>query len=156
MELQFKQLMSRLHAATSKPRGYKKEGQNLRLLQTNGIGKIINFQRSMFNSDGECRFTINVGIYFQKDQEKPNLRFKEYECPIRTRVSGISERYTGDHWWLICDGTDMEKLYTELKTLLEEDVLPWLEQFATAQDVIRMGRSGALRGMIRGNIYLTL
>ena len=51
---------------------------------------------------------------------------------------------------------DAEKMYAELKCLFEEDVLPWLDQFQTRRDVIRVGQTGALRGMIRGNVYVNL
>jgi len=152
----FKDLLSRLQKESLKAKGFKKSGNNFRLILPDGTSKLINFQKSAFNSDGECRFTINIGLYFQQDMDNPNLRFKDYECQIRTRVSGVSERYTGDHWWIITEVTDAEKLYTELLRLMEEDILPWLDQFESRRDVIRVGQTGALRGMIWGSIYVNL
>ena len=152
----WKGLLGRLQKDVLKARGFKKSGNNVRLFLPNGISKIINFQRSSFNSDGECSFTINVGLYLQKDTENPDLRFKEYECQIRTRVAGISRAYKGDHWWVITEVTDGDKLYAELLRLLEQDVLPWLDQFRTHQDIIRVGRTGALRGMVWGSVYMNI
>ena len=139
-----------------KQKGFKKNGSNFRRFFSDGTCQIINFQKSAFNSDGECRFTINVGLYFQKDMKNPDLRFKEYECQIRTRVTGISKRYVGDYWWVLTEATDDERLYAELQLLMEEDILPWLDQFGTRRDVIRVGQSGALWGMIQGSIYMNV
>lgn len=152
----FKDLLSRLQKETLKTKGFKKSGNNFRQVLPDGTGKLINFQKSAFNSDGECRFTINIGLYFQQDTENPNLRFKEYECQIRTRVSGISKRYSGDHWWVITEVTDAEKIYAELHQLMMEDILPWLDQFESRRAVIRVGQTGALRGMIWGSIYVNV
>ena len=82
----YRELLSRVHREILKPAGFKKEGGNFRLIYPNGLSKIINFQRSMYNDDAECRFCINLGLYFQKDMQSPNLRFKEYECPVRQRA----------------------------------------------------------------------
>lgn len=152
----FKELLSRLQKEVFKAKGFRKSGNNFRMILPDGTSKIISFQRSAFNSEDACRFTVNIGLYFQKDMEQPNLRFKEYECQIRTRVSGISKRYTGDHWWTLTEVTDAEKMYGELYQLMTEDILPWLDQFETRRDVIRVGQTGALRGMIWGSVYVTL
>lgn len=152
----FKEMLSKLQKEVLKAKGFKKSGNNFRLILPDGTSKIINFQKSTFNSDGECRFTINVGLYFQKDMEPRYSRFKECDCQIRTRISGISKRYVGDHWWVLAEVTDAEKLYAEIRCLMEEDVLPWLTQFENRRDVIRVGQTGALRGMIWGSIYVNI
>ncbi len=156
-EQRFKELLSRLHREILKPAGFKKEGGNFRLVHDNGLCKIINFQRSMFNYHAECRFCINVGLYIQPDPENPNLRFKEYECSVRNRVRHNLEEcmdpiYSTDQWWSIFEGQDMEKLYVEVKAILTTSTLPWLNQFENRQDVIRAGQKGMLKGMISKNI----
>ena len=155
-DVKFKELLSRLQKELLKAQGFKKSGSNFRQYLPDGTCKIINFQRSMFNGDGECRFTINVGLYFQQDLENTYSNFKEYECQVRTRVAGISERCVGDHWWLLSEATDADKLYGELRILMQEDILPWLNQFSCRRDVIRVGKTGALKHMIRGNIYVNI
>lgn len=155
-DTKFKELLSRLQKDILKQKGFKKNGSNFRQYLPDGTCKIINFQKSSFNSDGECRFTINIGLYFQHETENSNLLFKEYECQIRTRVAGVSKRYVGDHWWVLTEATDSEKMFAELLTLMKEDVLPWLDQFSCRRDVIRVGQTGALHGMIWGPIYVNL
>jgi hypothetical protein len=152
----FKELLSRLQKEVLKSKGFKKSGNNFRIILLDGTSKIISFQRSTFNSSDECRFTINVGLYFQKDINNPDLRFKEFDCQVRTRVSGVSKRYQGDHWWVLTEVTNLEKLYAELLQLMKEDILPWLDQFETRRDVIRVGQTGALRGMIWGSVYVNI
>ena len=156
LDARFRELMSRLQKELLKQKGYKKDGSNFRQYCPDGTCKIINFQKSMFNGDGECRFTINIGLYFQKDLENIYSNFKEYECQVRTRATGISQRYVGDHWWVLTEASDTEKLYTELNLLIREDILPWLDQFSCRQDVIRMGQAGKLKDMIRGSIYVNI
>ena len=151
-DVKFKELVGRLQKEVLKAKGFKKNGSNFRRIWPDGTSQIINFQKSQFN-DQTCSFTVNVGIYFQKDPQNPYLQFKEYECPVRTRISGISSRYVGDKWWEITDATDSEQLYSEFYQLMTEDILPWLEQLTSRRDVIRAGQSGKLSNMIRGNIY---
>ena len=153
-DAKFKALLSRIQKELLKPKGFKKLQSNFRRFFPDGTGQIINFQKSAFNSDGECSFTVNVGIYFQKDPSDPDLRFKEYQCQVRTRIAGISGRYRGDHWWTITEVTDEEQLYAQFSTLLAEDILPWLEGLTSRADVIRAGQRGELRNMIWGNVYL--
>ena len=156
LEQKFKDLLSRLQRELLKQKGFKKNGSNFRQFLRDGTCKIINFQKSMFNGDGECRFTINIGLYFQKDMENLCSNFKEYECQIQTRVAGISKRYVGDHWWVLTEATETEKLYAELLVLMQEDILPWLDQFSCRQDAIRAGQAGKLKHMIRGSIYVNI
>lgn len=151
-DVKFKELLSRLQKEVLKAKGFKKSGSNFRLFLPDGTSQMINLQKSQFN-DQTCSFTLNVGIYFQKDPQNPYLRFKEYECAVRTRVAGISSRYVGDKWWEITDVTDSDQLYSEFFLLMTEDILPWLEQLTSRRDVIRAGQSGKLRNMIWGNVY---
>lgn len=156
LDQKFKDLLSRLQKELLKQKGFKKNGSNFRQFLPDGTCKIINFQKSMFNGDGEYRFTINIGLYFQQDMESIYSNFKEYECQIQTRVAGISQRYVGDYWWVLTETTEVEKLYAELLTLMQEDILPWLDQFSCRRDAIRAGQAGKLKNMIRGSIYVNI
>ena len=49
MENIFKDIMKSVYAEL-KPLGYKKDGQNFRLFQEDGLCKIINFQRDRWNT----------------------------------------------------------------------------------------------------------
>lgn len=144
----FDELLSKLHSECFKPAGFKKTGSNFRMYLPNGIFKIVNFQKSMYNADGICSFTVNLGIYFEKNPENPNLKFKEYECAVRARISAVTQRYSSDQWWAISEALDDEKLQAELISVITEDVLPWLDRFSSKEETIRMGQRGTLRGML--------
>ena len=128
----YRQLLSRVHREVLKPAGFKKEGGNFRLYHDNGLCKIINFQRSMYNDGEVCRFCINLGLYFQKDP--PDLRFKEYDCPVRQRAAIMACGY--DHWWNVFEGRDMEKVFDEVCSVLEGTALPWFDRYGSKEDVI--------------------
>lgn len=144
----YREFLSRVHREILKPAGFKKEGGNFRLFHDNGLCKIINFQRSMFNGGGECRFCINVGLYIQSDPEHPDLKFKEYDCCVRQRAACMDLFYGRDHWWCIFEGRDMDKLFAEIQSTLTKSTLPWMDQFQSRQDVIRAGQKGLLRGFV--------
>lgn len=119
MDKNFKELLKQLFTLL-KPLGYKKDGQNFRLFQENGISRIINFQKSSFNTKDDLSFTVNVGVYDQNKAADP--KFKEYDCQYRERPACVSKRYGRDTWWQITPDTDMEALYQELAEFLERDV----------------------------------
>ena len=100
MENIFKDIMKSVYAEL-KPLGYKKDGQNFRLFQEDGLCKIINFQRDRWNTKESIAFTMNTGIYFEKDVSIQNKKFKEYECLIRNRL-------LSDKWWHIDADADCD------------------------------------------------
>lgn len=142
MEKQFSALLSRLHKEVLKPLGFRKEGGNFRRFPGDGLGQIINFQKSSWNSGEECRFTINIGVYAEEGEEIRNLKFKEYECHLRTRTDGISSRYQGDRWWSIFPDRDVDELFGELKTLMEEEILPFLMETSTRNGLRKQMQTG--------------
>ena len=148
VDTRFKEILSALHKTYLKPAGFKKTGSNFRLYLSDGLYKIINFQKSQFNSNGDCNFTMNIVLYFEKDLQNPNIQFKEYECVCRARVSDISPRYSRDQWWKLTESSSDTQLYTELEAVLSEDVLPWLEQFSSIEDAIRLKQCGALKNLL--------
>ena len=154
MDKQFSCLLSRLHKEVLKPQGFRKEGGNFRRFSGDGLGQIINFQKSSWNSGEECRFTINIGVYAELGDEIQNVKFKEYECHLRTRINGISLRYRGDQWWSIMPGRNMDELFGELKRLMEEDVLPFLTKTSTHEGLIKQMQTGKF--MIRRDMPVRL
>ena len=152
LDKQYREFISRVHKEILKPAGFKKENANFRIIYPNGLCKIINFQRSLYNDRTECRFCINVGLYFQENPEQPKTRFMEYECQVRQRAGHLSKRYREDTWWCLFEGRDMEKLFGEIQQVLSEDVLPWLDRFESRRDVIRAGQSGTLNAIVMRNL----
>ncbi len=129
-EDKFNLLLQNIHTSLLKKNGFKKQGQNFRLIKQSGIvyfGYIINFQKSQYNSINELRFTVNLGrIYFIGPCNK---QFKEYDCSgkDRERLSFLTPQYGFDYWWTITQNKDMYSLENELVNLLEEFALPWFD-----------------------------
>ena len=133
----FKELLTRLHAEVFKPRGWSKEGQNFRFFHPDGLCRIVNFQKSAYNDAEVLSFYINLGIYWEPQPEIMNRRFKEYECRVRGRVHGNVEK------WNIFEGRDMDKLFSELKTLIEGKVMDRFDTLTSRKEaLLRYGASG--------------
>ena len=133
----FRDLLTRLHAEVFKPRGWKKEGQNFRLFLPDGLGRIVNFQKSAYNDAEVLSFYINLGIYWEPQPEITNRKFKEYDCRIRGRVHGTGEK------WNIFEGRDMEKLFLELKTLFEGQAMDRFDRLPSRKRaVMQYGAAG--------------
>lgn len=118
-----------------KPLGYRKETANYRIFCDDGLCKIINIQRDRKNTKERCKFVINIGIYFEKDNSILNRRFKEYDCQIRKRLN--NRKLLRTEWWLLNSETDMEKLLKSIKRALIR-IEKWFFLFPSKEAVIRM------------------
>lgn len=117
-----------------KPLGFKKDGNNFRLIQNDGLCKIINFQRSLYNTKDNIGFTINLGIYFEKETEIQNKKFKEYASQIRTRLDC--------DWWYVNSESDIEETYLEIEKFIKNDVFKFFDIFNSKNLLIEMILSG--------------
>ena len=125
MEQRFKVLLKEIHGIL-KPLGYRKDGANFRLYGEDGLCRIINFQRNKWNSKDHLEFVINTGSYFEKNTRIEHLKFKEYECALRSRVYPEN----GEHWWVLEASTDQEALLKSVRSA----VLQALEEFEKYPD----------------------
>ena len=128
MENIFKGILKNVHAEL-KPLGYKKDGQNFRLIQEDGLCKIINFQRNKWNTKESIAFTMNLGIYFEKDVLIQNKKFKEYDCIIRNRL-------LGDKWWCINADADCDAVKEDVVASLDL-VQEYFNAFKNKEDTIK-------------------
>lgn len=133
-----------------KPLGYKRDGANFRLIQPDGLGKIINFQRNQYNTIQSCSFTINVGVYFEKSPTLKNLKFKEYECLARSRPRLSAP----DPWWTIETGSSPEAIWLDLEKSFSEAVLPWFNRFPSKQDTLEVLVNDLAQGYISMPVYI--
>ena len=78
MQTVFSDLVKRIFEEYFKPLGWKRQGQNYRLIEKDGLSRIINFQKSSWNSKDEVIFYINYGIYIEVEGNIVNKSFKEY------------------------------------------------------------------------------
>ena len=134
--------------------GYKKEGNNFRRFAQDGLGKIICVNRNRWNSWDYLLFSLDIGVYFEKDSIIQNLRFKEIECQLRKVIvrqdSGTLQLISGNgdwredlemRYWLITEDTDMEALFTSVRLGLGA-CFDWFNLFPERKAVIEKMLSG--------------
>ena len=152
-EAQFTVLLKQVYNIL-KPLGYKKEGNNFRLFAQDGLGKIICVNRNRWNSRDYLLFSLDIGVYFEKDSIIQNLRFKEIECQLRKVIvrqdSGTLQLISGNgdwredlemRYWLITEDTDMEALFTSVRLGLRA-CFDWFTLFPERKAVIEKMLSG--------------
>lgn len=134
MDKKFNELLRKIYEIL-KPLGYRKEASNYRFWGADGLCRIINLQRNKWNSNEQCEFVINIGVYFEKDSSVSNRKFKEYDCQIRKRLD--KGEWTGGEWWYLDSETDVEKLLQNIKPVLLY-IEKWFCFFPSKEAVIRM------------------
>lgn len=139
-----------LFAKYCKPLGYKKEGINFRLIQSDGLGKVINFQRSHNNTAQCCSFTINAGIYFEKETVLEYPKFKEYQCLLRNRPR-LSDL---DPWWTIEEGKSVDEVWAAVEKTFAQAVLPWLAKYPAKSKTVKMIIADLMESSIPQPLYV--
>lgn len=139
-----------LFAKYCKPLGYKKEGVNFRLIQPDGLGKVVNFQRSHNNTAQCCSFTINAGIYFEKGTVLEHPKFKEYQCLLRNRPR-LSDL---DPWWTIEEGKAVDEVWAAVEKTFAQAVLPWLAKYPSKSKTVELIIAGLMESGIPQPLYV--
>ncbi len=140
-EEKFDKIVKEGFHATLKPLGFKKKGSNF-YFYSNGIGQIINLQKSQFYSKSNIHFTINTAIFlpefwseFYNYFDKPIPGYPiESECILRLRIGQL--RNENDVWHDIVETTEENDLIDEMKANLSRYILPHFAQIATKQMLI--------------------
>lgn len=151
MEAAYRGLLADAHGLL-KPLGWKKEGGIFRLFLPDGLGKVIQFQRDRYNTAEDIGFTVNAGVYFEKDVPIQNRRFRESDCLFRIRPACLSPCYGRDTWWRLSAGTDPAALRTELGDFIHQDVLPLLDRFPTREETVELILNGEAQAWTDMNI----
>ncbi|MEY8388658.1 DUF4304 domain-containing protein [Oscillospiraceae bacterium 38-13] len=134
LDARFRELLSRLREELG-PQGWRKEGPSFRFFAPDGLCRIINFQKSRQNHSERLEFFINLGVYFEKDREVVNRRFKEYECILRQRLNPDGP---GQEWRV---QPETEELFQDLRAALTR-ARDWFSLFPTKEETIESILSG--------------
>ncbi|WP_295653128.1 DUF4304 domain-containing protein [uncultured Mucilaginibacter sp.] len=140
-ELAFDSIVTDIFHKTLKPRGYKKKGNNF-YIQNNGIGKIINLQKSKYNSKEYISFTINTGIfspeYWNNYYNYSNKGIPDYptepECILRRRIGELLG--TKDTWYEISADSDIDELKAIQFYNLSRVILPYFDKINSNDDIL--------------------
>ena len=132
MDKKFNELLKKIYALLQ-PLGYRKEATNYRLFCSDGLCRIINIQRNKRNTNEQCEFLINIGVYFEKGDTVSKRNFKEYDCQIRQRVA--NEKCGKSEWWYLdCNSTIDELLKSMEPTFLY--IEEWFSLFPSKEMTI--------------------
>lgn len=130
----FQELLDQIHRELLKPRGWKKQGNNFRLVHDDGLGQIINFQRSRWNTAESCGFFINYGVYMEADPTLKNKTFKEYHCQLRRRAAHEGDIFT-------IDGHDLSAVEKDAAAAVRS-ALAFFDLIGTKERFVKMLLSG--------------
>lgn len=127
-ETKFDKVIKEGFYSTLKPLGFKKKGNNF-YSQKVGIGHIVNLQKSTQYSKNHIHFTINTAVFlpeFWSDYNYFNKPVPDYptelECILRQRIGDL--RNENDKWYDITSDTIEEEMIKEMKTNLNQYILP--------------------------------
>lgn len=143
----FNRLMS-VAKAEFQPLGFKMSGSTARISREGNTG-IINFQRSVYNSQAIVRFTINLGIwsrFLQQFSPHPEPKqLTETYCHWRERIGGFMPSGR-DHWWQISASTESEVLEADIRSLLRSLAVPTIMARLSDEGLWQWCRSGRKMG----------
>jgi uncharacterized protein DUF4304 len=114
-------------------RGFKKRRNRFRRADDDGW-QVVDFQASQWGSRDDVRFTINLWVGV------PELADTERDAQVQERV-GLLLPGGQDHWWSLDAGTDATALADELRHVLQERCLPWLEGRRSLDHLMDIARS---------------
>lgn len=123
------------------PLGFKKRGTNF-YAQCNGIGHLVNIQKSIHASKNHIEFTVNASIFLPEfwlvfynhfNRSLPPECPREPECILRKRIGDLID--DNDVWYEIHRCTREEKLIKEMKVNVKEFILPYFGQ-ALSKDML--------------------
>lgn len=132
-----------------------------------GFVDVVNIQASRWNESGKLEdLTINAGVLmpavFELCWGKPAPAFvKEEDCTVRARIGDLLEEENGaqlDRWWRMTPETSAADLGVDLSSLLEANVLPFLERIESLRDLERAlaTRTGWQAGTPLNRLYLAI
>jgi hypothetical protein len=119
--------------------GYKKSGNNFRHYDTEGWGKIVQFQKSQYNSAAELSFTVNVGLYLPEVEywlcgREAGPKFQEPACVVRKRIGPLAGRQI-DSWFKLTPSLDTTELFARLTDDFNQYVHPYLTAINNKDDI---------------------
>jgi len=135
----FDDLVRTLLWPSFKALGYKKSGNNFRYYDSSGWGKIVQFQKSQFNSATELSFTVNIGLYLLDYDyclcgQQTGEKFQEPACVVRKRINEFTGQ-PANEWVEVIDSTDKDQLFGRLSSEFTQFIHPYLAAVINKDDI---------------------
>ncbi len=121
-----------------KPLGFRRAGRTFRRTLRECI-QVVNVQSSRWNDAREGQFTLNLGVYFPAAHAEMRdlLRWSpgtagptEPECTVRRRIGRLLPSNL-DKWWTVRPAEPSDRVVEEVRALLRDPALPWVERVST-------------------------
>jgi hypothetical protein len=112
--------------------------------EVNGFTQVINLQASMFNVPSSEKFTINLGVYWDRAYtiywQRPSPKYaRDVDCILRTRIGDVLEdNFAGrarDVWWTVSSEEDLERVGADVPAKVVDEALPFLDRFRSLRDI---------------------
>jgi hypothetical protein len=134
-------------APTFKQAGFRKRRHSFNRAAEDGIVHVVSFQMGPYDPPGTTEipglrenlyglFTVNLGVFVPEMQDEPERRrawINEYDCHLRKRLGELVPPGNVDIWWPL---TEEDASAQDVKAVLVEHGLPWLEGLANRQSVL--------------------
>jgi hypothetical protein len=131
VEIMFDNVVNQGFDKILEPLGFKKRGNNF-YAQYNGIGHLVNIQKSIHSSGDHIAFTVNAAIFLPEfwlvfynffNKSIPPEYPREPECILRVRIGDLIK--DNDVWYDLHRSTCEEKLIKEMKINVKQFILPY-------------------------------
>ncbi|UOG56032.1 DUF4304 domain-containing protein [Leptospira noguchii] len=127
-----------------KPLGFKRKGNRF-CLMNDEYGKVVDLQKSQWNSKDRLSFTINIGFFFseywrgffyeKEKSEVPSFPRIE-ECFLTKRLGEL--RNSNDIWYDIDFNSDADLMINQIYENLNLYILPYLNRFVSKKSLLEI------------------
>jgi hypothetical protein len=136
-------------------RGFRRRGSKLTRMGQEVVS-LIEFQRSRGSTAAHLTFVINYGVAvlsLAHAQGVDTAKLWWTECHWRARVSGKDGH---EAWWPVRDDDDPDQLAARLTHVVQQDVLPALEEKQREADLVTLWTTGKSPGLVEAQRLLFL
>ena len=138
MQKVFSDMVRDIFVEYFKPLGWKRQGQNYRRIEADGLGKVINFEKSYWCTKDDVIFYINYGVYIEAGEGIENKNFKEYQCQCRHRAKYLRGEYR------LTPETDVDAIRDAVIIAMKE-AMDFFDVFDSKSTLVRMLVSGEIQ-----------
>ncbi len=120
--------------------GFRRSNQNF-VIESSECWGVINFQKSLYSSAQQKRFTINVAIaakrvlhFYDEPEDKSPLHYKcHWEVRLGQLIPGSSDR-----WWTLSDEASYPPVTAEVKELIASLAVPVVKEHLTEETLLTL------------------
>ena len=141
-DLLFRRLLKELRPKLA-DYGFRRRSQNF-VIESSQCWGVINFQKSLYSSAQEKRFTVNVAIaakavlrFYNEPDDKPPLHYKcHWEVRLGQLIPGRS-----DQWWTLSDRSSYSPIASEVENHIVELAVPMIRDHLTEEGLLELWNS---------------